>query len=172
MPSGASGNPSSPPALLLALLWLQAPPAGARADCCTELSSLVGPGGLAAEAPGGEAEGGVWRRRHGAEEEAGRELGPCSAEEPALAASTCTGEAEAVMKGILGKRASSGWWEPPVGPDRGPGRHLWGVAPPPRPAGCVCSQKIGLCHRAQESPRVCSGPTTDGRHVSSPQTGH
>lgn len=54
--------------------------------------SVIGPGGLAAEAPGGEAEGGVWRRRHGGEKEAVRQLRTGSAEEPALEAAARAGE--------------------------------------------------------------------------------
>lgn len=60
-----------------------------RASC-----SVIGPGGLAAEAPGGEAEGGDWQRGAGAEEEAVRRLWrlrSCSAEEPALEAAARTG---------------------------------------------------------------------------------
>lgn len=53
---------------------------------------MIGLGGLAVEAPGGQAEGGVRRRRHGGEEEAVRQLRPRSAEEPALEAAACTGE--------------------------------------------------------------------------------
>ncbi len=57
---------------------------------------MIGPGGLAAEAPGGEAEGGVWRRCHGVEEEAVWNIGRLctrSAEEPALEATAArTGE--------------------------------------------------------------------------------
>lgn len=75
--------------------------------------SLIGPGGLAAEAPGGKAEGGVRRRRHGAEEEAVGERRPGSAEEPALEASTYTGGRglEASEKGILGKKATQETFE-------------------------------------------------------------
>lgn len=53
---------------------------------------MIGPGGLAVEAPGGQAEGRVRRRRHGGEEEAVRQLRPRSAEEPALEAAVRTGE--------------------------------------------------------------------------------
>lgn len=48
---------------------------------------MIGPGGLAAEAPGGEAEGGVWKCHPGGKEEAIRDLRQlctCSAEKPAL----------------------------------------------------------------------------------------
>lgn len=56
---------------------------------------MIGPGGLAVEAPGGEAEGGVRRRRHGGEEEAVgniRRLCARSAEKPALETAASTGE--------------------------------------------------------------------------------
>lgn len=60
-----------------------------------ELCSVIGPGGLAAEEPGGEAEGGVRRRLPGGEEEAGwnvRVLRAGPAEKPALEAAAHTGE--------------------------------------------------------------------------------
>jgi len=60
-----------------------------------ELWSVIGPGGLAVEAPGGEAEGGVRRRCADVEEEAVwnvRRLRTRSAEKPALEAAACTGE--------------------------------------------------------------------------------
>lgn len=59
---------------------------------CLRLSSLIGPGGLAVETPGGEAEGGVWGRGPGGEEEAVRQLCTCSAEEPSLEAAARSGE--------------------------------------------------------------------------------
>ena len=52
---------------------------------------MIGPGGLAAEAPGGEAEGGVRRRGHGGEKEAVWQLRAGSAEEPALEAAAAGG---------------------------------------------------------------------------------
>lgn len=75
---------------------------------------------MAVEAPGGQAEGRVWRRRHGVEKEAVGYLCTRSTEEPTLEASTCTGERaplvpvteeksfhlEALIQNILGKRAS------------------------------------------------------------------
>lgn len=62
---------------------------------CSEFWSVIGPGGLAVEAPGGEAEGGVWSRRAGGEEEAVgnvRQLRTRSAEKPALETAAPTGE--------------------------------------------------------------------------------
>lgn len=56
---------------------------------------MIGSGGLAAEAPGGEAEGGVWKCHPGGEEEAVRDvrrLRTCSSEKPALEAAARTGE--------------------------------------------------------------------------------
>lgn len=55
-------------------------------------SSVIGPGGLAVETPGGQAEGGVWGRGHGGEEEAVRQLCARSAEEPSLEAAARSGE--------------------------------------------------------------------------------
>lgn len=75
-----------------ALLRLLAPSAGASFDCYEERLSLIGPGRLAVEAPGGQAEGRVWQHRHGVEKEAIRCLCTCTTEEPTLEASTCTGE--------------------------------------------------------------------------------
>lgn len=53
---------------------------------------MIGPGGLAVEAPGGQVKGGVRGRRHGGEKEAVWQLRTGPAEEPALEAATCTGE--------------------------------------------------------------------------------
>lgn len=61
----------------------------------SKICSVIGPGGLAAETPGGEAEGGVWRCRPGGEEEAvwnGWRLCTSPAEEPALEATSRTGK--------------------------------------------------------------------------------
>lgn len=61
---------------------------------------MIGPGGLAVERPGGEAEGGVWGRRPGGEEEAGwniRRLRSRSAEEPALETAASTGELPSII---------------------------------------------------------------------------
>lgn len=84
--------PSSSSIYSSALISLLAPSAGASVDCCEEHLSLIGPGRLAVEAPGGQAEGRVWRRRHGVEKEAVGYLCTSSTEEPTLEASTCTGE--------------------------------------------------------------------------------
>lgn len=56
--------------------------------------SVIGSGGLAAQTPGGEDEGGVWKHHLVAEEEAVRNAGNgrCSAEEPALEAAVGAGE--------------------------------------------------------------------------------
>lgn len=69
-----------------------APPAGAASP--EHLWSLIGPGGLAAEAPGEQAEGGVRGRGHGAEEASVGQRGPRSSEEPALEAPPRPGERE------------------------------------------------------------------------------
>lgn len=64
---------------------------------------MIGPGGLAVEAPGGEAEGGVGRRRHGGEEEAdgnGRRLRARPAEKPALEAAARAGELHVSTTGV------------------------------------------------------------------------
>ena len=56
---------------------------------------MIGSGGLAAEAPGGEVEGGVWKCRLGVEEEAVWSVGQirsCSAQKPALETAARTGE--------------------------------------------------------------------------------
>lgn len=55
---------------------------------------MFGPGGLAAEAPGGEAEGGVWQRGPAGEEEATWDvwrLCTSPSEEPALEAAARSG---------------------------------------------------------------------------------
>lgn len=68
---------------------------------------MIGPGGLAVEAPGGQAEGGVRRRRHGGEEEAVRQLRTRSAEEPALEAAVRAGErASFLLIGSLTRAAA------------------------------------------------------------------
>lgn len=61
-------------------------------NSCTRFSPLIGPGGLAAEAPGEQAEGGVRRRGHGVEEEAVGQLCSGAAEEPSLEAAVRSGE--------------------------------------------------------------------------------
>lgn len=76
----------------LTLAWLLAPPAGNAGPCCSQFLSVIGPGGLAVEAPGGQVEGGIRRRRHGGEKEAVWQLRTGPTEEPALEAATCTGE--------------------------------------------------------------------------------
>lgn len=67
--------------------FLAAPPTS-----CSRCSPLIGPGGLAAEAPGEQTEGGVRRRRHGVEEEAVGQLCSGTAEEPSLEAAVRSGE--------------------------------------------------------------------------------
>lgn len=68
---------------------------------CNSLTfALVGPGGLAAKAPGGEVEGGVWRCCLDAEEEAlwtFCQLRTGSSEKPALEAAACAGEPPLVL---------------------------------------------------------------------------
>lgn len=68
---------------------------------CNSLTfALVGPGGLAAKAPGGEVEGGVWRCCLDAEEEAlwtFCQLHTGSTEKPALEAAACAGEPPLVL---------------------------------------------------------------------------
>lgn len=66
----------------------------------SEFSSVIGPGGLAVETAGGEAEGGVWGHRPGGEEEAGgniRRLRSRSAEEPALETAASAGELPSIV---------------------------------------------------------------------------
>lgn len=84
--------PSSSSFYSSALVGPLAPSAGASVDCYEERLSLIGPGRLAVDAPGEQAEGRVWQHRHGVEKEAFRYLCTRSTEEPTLEASTCTGE--------------------------------------------------------------------------------